>query len=60
MGASRGGGVVCSTVQDAIQNSKGSAGSLPHGVITELAFELCLEKEASLKGDKRAGVPGKD
>lgn len=26
--------------------------SLPHGVVMEVGFELCLEREASLKGEK--------
>lgn len=47
-------GAICSAVQSATQ--EGSEGSLPHWVIMEVVFDLCLEREASLKGDKEGQV----
>lgn len=39
------------------QESRGRESSQPQGVIMEVVFELCLEREASVKGEKGAGVP---
>ena len=49
-------GALCSAAQRVTQERRGSEDSLPRGVTTEVALELCLGREAGLKDEKEGGV----
>lgn len=51
-------GAICAAIQSATEERRGSEGSLSRGTIMEVVSPLCLEREASLRGDQEGRYHG--